>query len=154
LKAYGDFVNLWCKGHYKPRKISRNKIEMVEAELSFKFPPSYREAMISHGSTDVMISLLDTIVDQNLNLRDVSEIFQPTKIYDTMVGWQDAGMPKHLIPIAKDCAGNLFCFSAQDTPDSSQEIPIHFFDHDFDEVELEADSFEEWVKAYLELASD
>jgi hypothetical protein len=151
LTIYNDFLDVWCRGYYKTHKTSRKKFEMIEAELGFKFPPSYREAMISFGASDVMITLLDTIVDQNLDLRDVTEIIRPAKIYKEMIGGQKAGMPNHLIPIASDCMGNSFCFSTHEVSDSAKEIPIYFFDHDFDEVDLEADCFEDWLKAYLNI---
>lgn len=151
MTTYGDFLDMWCRDHYKPRKTSTNAIKKIEAELKFVFPPRYREAMTSYGSSGVSIALLSAIVDLNLNLRDVSEITRPLKIQSEMKGWQNAGMPQHLVPFASDCSGNLFCFSRNDKPDLAGEVPVHFFDHDFDEVELEADSFEDWIKGFLEI---
>jgi hypothetical protein len=140
---------MWCREHYKPRRISLKAIEKIEAELGFTFPPYYREAMIYYGSSDVSIALLDAIVDGNLNLRDVSEIIRPSKIQSEMSGWQKAGMPQHLVPFARDCSGSLFCFSKNDKPEPGGDIPVHYFDHDFHEVDIEADSFEDWIKGFL-----
>ncbi len=71
-----------------------------------------------------------------------------------MRGWQEAGMPEGLVPIAKDCMGNLFCFDLDD----GQEIrkldgPVYFWDHDFNEVQHEAASFETWIGKYNSLGA-
>jgi SMI1 / KNR4 family (SUKH-1) len=62
---------------------------------------------------------------------------------------QDAGMPEGLIPFAQDSMGNKFCFAQDEaTGERKMDLGIYFFDHDLDEVFLEANSFAEWIESY------
>lgn len=54
--------------------------------------------------------------------------------------WQ-AGLPKELLPVVRDGAGNLFCLATE----GSDQGAIYFWDHDTQEAEKCASSWVEFV---------
>ena len=62
------------------------------------------------------------------------------------------GMPEGFICFASDCMGNMFCFKIDECKDK-QEAGIWFFDHDFCEIEKIFNNFNEWLEAYIALAT-
>jgi len=64
------------------------------------------------------------------------------------IEWREIGMPHHLVAFASDCAGNKFSFS---TSPNGRSDEVWFFDHDFNTVDLVADSFEGWLEQFAKL---
>jgi SMI1 / KNR4 family (SUKH-1) len=151
MQFYKDFLMCWG---YTPHKVSTRVLERVETNLQFKFPKIYFDCVNKIGIFGTTLNLLSQIVEQNIAIHDLSEMIHPNKIAATMKGWQEAGMPEGLIPIGNDCGGNLFCFDLDDgMPARLDEAPIYFFDHDFDEINLESKSFEEWISSFNSIES-
>jgi cell wall assembly regulator SMI1 len=66
------------------------------------------------------------------------------------VGWREIGLPDNFVVIGKDFSGNKFCFDVADLQgDAVASAPVYFWDHDFDDVQLVASSFPEWIGSYL-----
>jgi len=151
--VFARFQEIWGSDYAPPVKMTPNELAVVERSLGFLFPQIYVDAIGRCGAFSARSELLDLIVDRHLDLRDVDEFFNPSEIRDTMLGWREAGMPEGLIPIAKDCMGNLFGFDEEDgqtarMPDSA----VYFWDHDLNEVYHEAEGFDAWIGRYNSLS--
>jgi SMI1-KNR4 cell-wall len=152
--TYTCFYALWGENYHSPVKFTPGKLAAVEGKLGFLFPQSYVRAIGTCGAFSTRAVLLDTIVDRNLNMRDINEFLEPTEIGEVMLGWREAGMPEGLVPFAKDCMGNFFCFNKEDGQAVRKaDCPIYSWDHDFNAVDLEASSFEAWIGRYLSLSA-
>ncbi len=104
--AYARFYALWGSDYHTPVRPTPDELGTVERELGFHFPQAYLNALGTHGAFSTVGALLDIIVDRNIPMRDLSELFVPNEIRETMLGWQEAGLPKGLVTIAKDCGGS------------------------------------------------
>lgn len=150
---YARFYDRWGETYHPAVKPSLAHIADVEKQLGFAFPAVYVGAVTQTGTFSVRVALLDEIVDQRLDLRDISEVLNIGEIHETMSGWREAGMPKEMIPFASDSMGNIFAFDARDSLGGRRpDCPIYFWDHDFDEVSLEASGFDEWIAKYNAIA--
>lgn len=150
--ALETFIALWSSNFHAPTSVTLEDLAGVEQRLGFRFPNDYINAVVVHGLPSTTIALLDCIVDQELELHDISEFHSAEEIVDSTIGWREAGMPEHLVAIANDCMGNQFCFRPEtlqrERPDTS---PIWFWDHDFDTSEVISPSFESWIRAYCQI---
>lgn len=143
------FVGLWTHQHYPPEQVAIDELDAAEARLQTRLPTDYREAVLQFGLPRPTIALLDTIVDHELGLADISNFHAPNEIVTETEGWREAGMPPNLVAFASDCCGNQFCFVVSDIRRPEQEVI--FWDHDFDSVETIAPSFAHWIESYCNL---
>ncbi len=150
--SYRRFVSAWSFPE-DTLPVPMESLVRAEKVARIQFPSVYIDAMTLHGPCSARIELLDLITDNNLNLRDVSDFINPDEIAETMRGWDEAGLPEGLVPFAKDCMGNLFCFAATEASAERQgDSPVYFWDHDYHEVEQETDSFVLWLERFNALA--
>ena len=157
VQSYQSFLDRWCDTYHGVEKVTLDEVIKAERDLAFKFPQFYLDCVTQLGVSGTSAALLDQIVDRNLSIRDISELHHPNKIFENMRGWQSAGMPDGLIPIASDCMGNSFCFDADDGKiERATDAKIYFFDHDSNEieVELEAETFASWIAGFNAIASN
>jgi len=138
-----QFIDRWCDPDYPPDRVSSDELAKVEKHFRFKFPEEYRVNVLTFGLPRLTMDLLDTIVDYELDLPDLSELLSPAQIIESTEGWRPLGLPHTGIAIASDCMGNLFYLDPTQSPSA-----IWFFDHDFGEVRQIAGSFGEWIKGY------
>ncbi len=147
-----QFIERWTSPDYPPERISPSDLDAAERELGVRLPSDYRDAVMRTGLPRSTIALLDSIVDDNLSLRDVSEFLSPSEMVEITHASRGGGMPQDLIVFAMDCMGNMFCFDAdrlrENTPDHAA---IWFFDHDFCTVEQEAPDFATWIGRFCEV---
>lgn len=108
-----------------------------------RLPADYRSAVLQLGLPRPTIALLDAIVDQELDLRDVSDFLSPAEVVSVTEDWRALGLPEELVAFATDCMGNLFCFPT--AADTGGPVPVLFFDHDARTVEVIAPSFIIWI---------
>ena len=141
------FVEKWTTGDYPPSLVSEEELHEVEKKLRSRLPEAYTQSVLTVGLPQPSIALLETIVDQELDIHSIGDFYSPSEIIDETLGWREIGMPQNLIAFAGDGCGNKFCF---DTEKGGSKI--WFFDHDFDTVELIADSFDEWLTALCNIA--
>ena len=146
------FVERWTSSHYPPERVSLADLEAVEHHMRVRLPQDYRDAVLRTGLPRPTIALLNSIVDQDLDLHDVGDFYSPTEILEQTTGWRDAGMPSQLIAFASDSGGNMFCFDGERLRDgSSDRDAVWFFDHDFGTVDKLAPSFDAWIAQFCEV---
>ena len=61
------------------------------------------------------------------------------------------GMDDSIVIIASDCMGNGFGFERCIHDERPDEAPVMVFDHDFDTIEKEFESFDEWLKSFIDM---
>ena len=152
LELYRDFVERWTHSDYRPKPESGGGLDRVEHEFGFRFPIAYREYMIGFGAGGPTIALLNAIVELNLDMNDLGEMYSSQEVIQATTDGRTAGLPAELVAIAADSSGNQFCLNLQECGmDPKEDSPIWFFDHDFGEKERIADGFEAWLRGYCEL---
>ncbi|MEI9932100.1 MAG: SMI1/KNR4 family protein [Rhizomicrobium sp.] len=139
------FIQKWTHPDYQPESVSAEALREVEQHFQLLLPEAYKCAVLMYGLPRPTISLLHSIVEQNLDVHNVTNFYAPHEIISQTEGWRKAGMPKDLIAFASDGSGNNHCFRLGDDVLASQ---VWFFDHDFVEVELEAQDFDAWIESY------
>lgn len=91
-------------------------------------------------------------MDTEADLWDVMLFHTPSECVEATETYRSAGMSDRLIAFATDSAGNMFCFDEGDLLDGRpDDAPVWFFDHDFNEDEQLAESFDAWMSSYFSL---
>lgn len=146
------FAEKWAWADDPPDRVSEQDLHSVEQQLLVRLPEDYRQAVLEFGLPRTTIALLDAIVERELDLHSLGELYSPTEIIEETLAWREIGMPGHLIAFASDCCGNMFCFDANQLRNgSANNKAIWFFDHDFETVEEIAPSFEAWVNNFCDV---
>lgn len=148
-RALLAFALQWSHPDYPPVKVDEAELHKIGKTLGVMFPEDYKAEVLSVGLPSPTLALLSAIVDQELELHDLSELNAPMEILEETMGWRDAGLPKNLIVIGSDSMGNKFCFDVADLEgETVASAPVYFWDHDFDTVEFVSSSFPEWISSY------
>lgn len=143
------FNKIWASADYPPTPVPEDLLASVEQRLGVRFPIDYREAVLSVGLPWPTIALLDAIVERELDVHSLSELFSPQEIIEDTIAWRALGMPEQLIAFASDDLGNKFCFDANRLREGGTDgYAIWFFDHDFGSVDQIAESFDAWISAF------
>jgi hypothetical protein len=145
------FIDRWTHPDQMPVEVDESGLCSVETHFGFQFPADYREAVRSLGLPSTTIALLDTIVDHDLDVRDVADFLGPAEMIQSTTDWREMGLPATLVAFASDCMGNLFCFPADGASPATGSTPVFFFDHDIGTVETIAPSFGAWLNEFCEL---
>ncbi len=131
----------------KAKPSTPNEIETLEQLIGICLPDDYKSFILVFGNIWTP-GILDLIVDNKLDIYDVAQFWTIDKIiYDKQNEWTSHVSPE-IIPIASDSSGNIFAFLKQDLNISLNTANIYFYDHDFDTVEIIAESFTGWIDAY------
>jgi hypothetical protein len=154
------------------RACDLSAIEQIEEALETFLPCSYRMFLHTCGPLFVP-DLWDEIVRRELGAWPVREFFDPEGVVnDTRLAWS-GGMPRDVVGIASDFAGNLFGFrrAARVLPRLDQPVvlfdpdygqvtagflprpddcPALVFDHDYGRVIEVAVSFDGWLNWFME----
>ena len=149
MNGLATFAEKWCHPDYPPMQVRANDLSAAELALGSRLPASYRAAILEVGLPRPTAALLDSIVDNELDLRDIGDFLAPSEIVDATNSWRSMGLPNTMTAFASHCMGNLFVFAR----DGGDEGPVYFFDHDDGETVLLADSFAEWIATYCEVPS-
>jgi hypothetical protein len=148
---FQTFVDKWTHQDYRPEPVDSELVDRCAEALKVMFPASYYEYMTSYGSGGPTIELLDSIVEGELDINDLADVFTPDEVIKSIDAWQSAGMPEDLIPIASDSMGNMFCFKRNEIIMARDDAPVWFFDHDFDTVEKIHDLFTSWIGELVQI---
>lgn len=132
------------------RPAAEAQVEAAEAALGVLWPESYGRFALACGALYTP-SLLDLIVERKPGWSDVQQFLTPRQsVAETRrSGLEPAGT---CLVWATDCMGNLFAF--RDLPASSprfSDAPVWFFDHEENEMTIEAASFDAWLARFLDL---
>ena len=146
-ELFEKFIARWTHPNYPPRPVQ--VLEFAEVETKFgPLPEAYKKAISKYGAPAPTASLLDMIVDDQLDMSDVSEFHTPSEMISATTDWRALGLPSNLVAFACDGSGNFFCFKPEDQPGSDA---VWFFDHDLIEVYEVAPSFREWMRQFCDL---
>lgn len=148
---FQNFVDKWTHPEYRPTPVAQEQLDKCARELEVEFPASYIEYATVYGSGGPTMELLNSIVDGELEVNDLSDMHTPDEIIDSIESWKSAGMPNDLVPIASDSMGNMFCFKHSEIMEPNDDAGIWFFDHDFDTVEKTHDSFTAWINELVQI---
>ena len=146
--AFQNFVAKWTHPEYPAQVPKDAELQDVEKTFAVQLPAAYRSFLLEHGAVSPGVSLLNSIVTNELDIADLSALCEPQEVIDDTTGWRESGLPVELFAIGSDCSGNLFCFRQDDCQKPTEDAPIYLWDHDFDETEKVADSFTDWILAF------
>jgi hypothetical protein len=148
-ETHQHFVARFCAANAEP--IARTALNHAEEQLGILFPSAYREFVLARGAARSH-TLLGLIVDAEADLWDVMSFHTPSECVEATETYRSAGMSERLVAFASDSAGNVFCFDEGDLLDARpDDSPVWFFDHDFNEDKLLAESVDVWLASYLSL---
>lgn len=140
----------------EPSSFAADDKSRVEKEFDTLFPHSFVEFAIRFGAIHTP-SILDLLTGGELAAAsegasfDVQEFMSPSEILEITRMYHSAGMNDSIVAIAFDCMGNVFGFHKFVEPGRSDDAPVLIFDHDFCEFSEEAESFDSWLKSFLDL---
>ena len=146
------FVEKWMHPDSPPVLVLEEDLLTAENQLGIRFPEEYRRAVLNVGLLWPTIDLLSAIVERELDLHCLNDMYSPRDIVQQTLSWREIGMPDSLVAFASDESGNKFCFSTEKSEyggDSSRKIWL--FDHDFDSVEYIAPGFDVWIDAFCSI---
>jgi hypothetical protein len=143
---HAEFVRRFHLGK-APVIVTDEQLDQIESELNTHLPFAYRQFITRHGVVHSQC-VLSEICDKNLDHPDVQDFMTANEAIDDTKAYWSAGMPDDIIGFASDCMGNMIGFRRQNEP--SDEAPVFFFDHDFVEVSLLANSFDQFLLWYLD----
>ncbi|MEM7243024.1 MAG: SMI1/KNR4 family protein [Pseudomonadota bacterium] len=119
------FALAWSIPSYgEPTKVEEHQFNSLEEALGIKFPEDYRTSILETGLPSGTLDLWEWIdaKESSFNwkfwesrplLWHLNSFYSPDEILSALE-WQNAGLPKNLIPFAGDSMGNQFCFSQED----------------------------------------
>ena len=153
-EIHRSFVAEFASGEPSPSDL--NDLVRVEKELGTIFPQSFIEFMTAFGTVHTP-SILDLVTGGESEIApegasfDVQEIMTPDAMLETTRMYHSAGMDESVVAIASDCMGNVFGFRKCTDTERPDDSSLVIFDHDFCEVSEEAESFDSWLKSFLDL---
>ncbi len=103
--------------------------------------------MICHGVIHTP-GILDALCAGQVDHPDVQDFLAPQQVVDNTKGYWSAGMPRDIIGFASDCMGNLLGFRHQSVV--ADDGAVVFFDHDYRKVRELSDSFDGFLRWYLD----
>ncbi|RTK96499.1 MAG: SMI1/KNR4 family protein [Neisseriaceae bacterium] len=152
LKLFQNLIEKWCHVDDHLQPVTPSELDSLEERFRTLLPANYRECLETYGPVSVGLSLLSSIVEQNVQLEDLSQILSPEDIVQTTEGWRKAGLPLWFIAFASQGSGDLFCF--KETTESAvrpMDALVYYFEHEEGGVDSMEITFTEWLKQYVEL---
>jgi len=143
---YQLFVDRWTHPDERPVPSTPASLDQAQEEIGAELPSELRDFLLRFGPVHTTIELLNLIIDEFIDLSDVSGFHTPEEIVSQTVGWRARGLPVTHVAFARDSQGNLFCFEA-----GERDEQVWFFDHDFNETECLDLSFSRWISRYAHL---
>ncbi|KAE9628840.1 SMI1/KNR4 family protein [Parasedimentitalea maritima] len=151
------FHEAWSHPNYQPESVSEVELSELETEVGAAFPLSYRTQALEVGLPNPTTELWDWI-EERISLADVllgvnrphlSYFLAPDDIREAL-DWRDMGMPVFLLPFLIDSLGNNICFDMRELGQNSiPDASVYIWDHDFNETERLARSFDTFLGFYL-----
>lgn len=144
-----QFVKKWNEKE-SLLKATGDDLVRVEESLNIKLPKSYKYLITQYGDLFTP-GTLEAVVDNELDLNDVQDFELPIEALESTIAWQKSGLSAGYYAFASDSMGNMFCFKVSECKNECDEPPVWFFDHDFMEIDKEAENFVSWLKSYNDL---
>jgi cell wall assembly regulator SMI1 len=146
MDSFKTFVDFFNKSD-ENQPFQANEIERLESEFQINLPEDYKSFVEKYGNVYTP-EILDIIDDNELDLSDVQQFFTAEEIInDKRNGWTSK-IETDLIPFASDCMGNIYAFKTSEIKGKNNKSSVYLFDHDFDSVDLAADSFKKFIEGY------
>ena len=150
-KIFQTFVDKWI-GNDERMPVSRSRIDALEDLLGTTLPSAYREFMTTVGAVSVPVALLSSIVDQQLDVADVQDFYDPENVLSATRAWRKMGLPENLFAVASDSSGNQFCLAIPDIGEAvDDDASIWFFDHEEPEAYDMEVPFTKWIETYANI---
>jgi cell wall assembly regulator SMI1 len=145
---YQRFIDTWTYPDYRPGPTLLAALDAVEQQLATVLPRSLRDFLAAYGPVSAP-GLLGAVVEQDLEIEDLSEFLGPDDMVELTQGWRGQGLAAHLVAFATDSSGNLFCF--EEASERADDAQVWFFDHDFQTNESLGLTFAQWLDRYADL---
>ena len=139
--------------------IPEEALSQAEVELQTLFPASFVGfakrvgAIFTPGILDLVTGGESEVAPPDASF-DVQNFFTAEEIIDTTRTYHDGGMDPWFIAIASDCMGNVFGFRQHRDSPRLDDAALMVFDHDFNKVDLEAESFDAWLTSFLRMKEE
>ncbi|GAA3561449.1 SMI1/KNR4 family protein [Snuella lapsa] len=149
MEIFEEFINKYNRNESLV-KATDLELNDLESEFNIVLPNDYKLFIKSYG--DVWTpSILDIIVDNDLELNDIQDFWSIEKIiYDKKNEWTSQ-LSTDLIPFASDCMGSIFGFLTSNLKQKNENSSVYFFDHDLNTVEKISNSFTDWIYRFNKL---
>ena len=151
---FEQFVRKWSTDSTsKPGRgpESSESLDRIEKALGVMLPDAYVDFMLSVGEVWTP-EILNCIVDREIEMPDIQNILSFEEAEGSTVGWKDINLPSNMFVFATDSMGNMFCFDTNScVAPRSHDLPVYFFDHDFETTMNVADTFVGLLAKYVEL---
>ena len=146
-KIFDRFVSLWTHESYPPKLESEKSLEIAEHKLGIFFPITYKQFLTGYGSFGTVRNLLDSIVETDLDIRDLSELYSSMDVVEITEQRRKArSLPADLVAVGSDCSGNNYCYRVKDCSNKNiDDAEIWVYDYSFASLDKEADSFIDWI---------
>jgi hypothetical protein len=151
------FIERWALSGRPAEGVDEADVCRVERHVGIALSSDDRDAMLASGIPDISITLLDAIVDQEIDLQCPMQFLSPGEVIKQTERWQEIGMPAHLLAFATDYMGNKFRLDMGELRHAMKSTAtIWFFDHDgvMDDspgTSPIAPSFASWIAAFCEI---
>jgi hypothetical protein len=140
LVQFSKFSSLFDKAS-EVQTASLSEIQSLERILQIKLPEDFKLFMNNYGTLWTP-HILNIIVDNEIEMDDIQQFWSAEEILeDNKSGITNQIEVADLIPFASDCMGNIFAFKSFDLKMERQTANVYFFDLDFNEMRLVANSF-------------
>lgn len=152
MTTFSNIVSTFCskwtiKSSSEPTHSTDKQLSEVEKFYSVIFPVSYK-LFIKAFETLSIHNLLESICENEVEITDIQTFTPPSSIIEETDSFEDISDQKGFIAFASDCMGNLFLFKIEDLKKALDDVPVYFFDHDFDTLEQEEISFQQFIERY------
>ncbi len=137
-------------GGKKIRPSTELQIAAAETKLGVLWPESYRQFALTCGAV-WSPSVLTLITERKLPFADVQDFLTPQQsvTWSRRLPLEPVGA---WLAFANDCGGNYFVFrDLPASPPRPDDAVVWIYDHEYDEVNQEAESFDEWIGRFLAL---
>ena len=153
INTFQAFADRWIATEDRvPLPLSR--LAQLEDALGVTLPATYKSFLMTVGPVLVPIALLDSIVDQRLDVTDVQEFYGVETAVSVTRDWRRNGLPDEFYAIACDCMGNQYCLPIQDPGEEMVDNPnVWFFDHEEGEAYDLDVQFSDWIQRYADIES-
>jgi len=150
---FKTFIEKWAIGDQR-QPLTTAEVTTLEKGLGASLPLSYRQFLMTVGPVSMSLALLDSIVDQQLDIAGVQDFYDPAQVLWETRAWQPLGLPEDLFAIASDGAGNKFCLPIPETAKgAADDASVWFFDHEEPEAYDTEVPFTEWIAMFANIAN-
>ncbi|OPH36789.1 SMI1/KNR4 family protein [Moraxella atlantae] len=123
--------------------LSQETITDLESKLDHKIPKEYSNFLINYNGA----KLKNKVIKDDLGYTNISELFDYQHLIKNLMNYyDDKNIQKlHMLPIASDVFGNLFCISM----DEKRIGLIFFYDHETGCFSKLFNSFSEFINNFI-----